>query len=81
MKPIVEIQSISRISSFNIYLSCTKIVCEYDKEIPQSQTAEKPMAMKEEPHNNHKTPGRQTKQSNQLSFPHQDDCKTRMDIK
>ena len=34
-----------------------------------------------EPHNNHKTPGRQTKQSNQLSLPHQDDCKTRMDIK
>ena len=29
----------------------------------------------EEPHNNHKTPGRQTKQSNQLSLPHQDDCK------
>ena len=28
----------------------------------------------EEPHNNHETPGRQTKQSNQLSLPHQDDC-------
>ena len=36
---------------------------------------------KEELYNNHKTPGRQTKQSNQLSLPHQDDCKTRMDIK
>ena len=36
---------------------------------------------KEEPHNNHETPGRQTKQSNQLSLLHQDDCKTRMDIK
>ena len=36
---------------------------------------------KEEPHNNHETPGRQTKQSNQLSLAHQDDCKTRMDIK
>ena len=35
----------------------------------------------EEPHNNHDTQGRQTKQSNQLSLPHQDDCKTRMDIK
>ena len=32
-------------------------------------------------HNNHETPGRQTKQSNQLSLPHQDDCKTRRDIK
>ena len=27
----------------------------------------------EEPHNNHKTPGRQTKQSNQPSVPHRDD--------
>ena len=35
----------------------------------------------EAPHNNHETPGRQTKQSNQLSLPHQDDCKARMDIK
>ena len=32
-------------------------------------------------HINHQKPGRQTKQSNQLSLPHQDDCKTRMDIK
>ena len=36
---------------------------------------------KEEPHNNHEIPGRQTKQSNQLSLPHQDDCKIIMDIK
>ena len=35
----------------------------------------------EEPHNNHETPGRQTKQSNQLSLTHQGECKTRMDIK
>ena len=35
----------------------------------------------EEPHNNHETPGRQTKQSSQLSLPDQDDCKTRMDTK
>ena len=35
----------------------------------------------EEPQNNHETPGRHTKQSNQLSLPHQDDCKTRRDIK
>ena len=34
---------------------------------------------KEEPrnNNNHNTPGKQTKQSNQLCFLHQDDCKTR----
>ena len=36
---------------------------------------------KEQPHNNHETPGRQTKQSNQLSLPSQDDCKTRSHIK
>ena len=35
----------------------------------------------EEPLNHHETPGRQIKQSNQLSLPHQDDCNTRMDIK
>ena len=35
----------------------------------------------EELHNNHKTLGRQTKQRNKLSLPHQDDWKTRMDIK
>ena len=35
----------------------------------------------EELHNNHETTGRQTKQINQLSLPHQDDCKTRRDIK
>ena len=31
--------------------------------------------------NHHETPGRQIKQSNQLSLPHQDDCNTRKDIK
>ena len=35
----------------------------------------------EEPPNHHETPGRQIKQSNQLSLLHQDDCNTRMDIK
>ena len=32
-------------------------------------------------YNNHETPGRQTKERNKLSRPHQDDCKARMDIK
>ena len=36
----------------------------YDQEIPLSQTAFKPWHREEEPHNNHETPGRQTKQSN-----------------
>ena len=40
-----------------------------------------PRYRKEEPHNNHETPGRQTKQSIKPSLPHQDDCKTRRDIK
>ena len=40
-----------------------------------------PQYCDEEPHNNHETPGRQTKQSNQLSLPQQDDFKTRRDIK
>ena len=54
---------------------------EYDQEIAQSQTADKPWYRNEEPHNNYKTPGRHTKQSNKLSHPCQDDCKTKMDIK
>ena len=29
----------------------------------------------------HETPGRQIKQNNQLSLPHQDDCNTRIDTK
>ena len=40
-----------------------------------------PCHREEEPLNHHETPGRQIKQSNQLSLPHQDDCNTRMDIK
>ena len=56
-----------------------KIVSEYDQEIPQSQTADKPVAPQGKPLNHHKTPGRQIKQSNQLPLPHQDDCNTRMD--
>ena len=56
-----------------------KIVSEYDQEIPQSQTADNlvaPRGRAAQP-----SPGRQIKQSNQLSLPHQDDCNTRMDIK
>ena len=51
-----------------------KKVSEYNQEIPQSQTTGRAF-------NHHETPGRQIKQSNQLSLPHQDDCNTRMDIK
>ena len=58
-----------------------KIVNEYDQEIPQSQTADTPWYREEEPLNHHETPGRQIKQSNQLSLPHQDNCNARMDTK
>ena len=41
-----------------------------------------PWHREEEPLNHHhETPGRQIKQGNQLSLPHQDDCNTRIDIK
>ena len=58
-----------------------KQVSEHDQEIPQSELQRNPWHSKEEPNNNHETLERQTKQSNQLSLPHQDDCKTRIDIK
>ena len=64
----------------NNYVTRQKIVSEYDQEIPQSQIADNPVAPEEELLNHHETPGRQIKQSNQLSLPHQDDCNTRMDI-
>ena len=71
----------SHIHIDTISMGLLKIVSEYDQEIPQSQTTENPWHGEEEPLNHHKTPGRQIKQSNQLSLPHQDDCNTRMDIK
>ena len=43
-----------------------KYSSEYNQEIPQSQTTDKPIAREKEPHDNHETPGRQTKQSNNL---------------
>ena len=49
---------------------------EYDQEILQTNLWHR----KEEPQNNHETPGRQTKESNLLSLPYQDYCKTRMEV-
>ena len=40
-----------------------------------------PWHREEEPLKHHETPGRQIKQSNELSLGHQDDCNTIMDIK
>ena len=54
----------------------SKIVSEFDQELQTS-----PWHREEEPLNHHETPGRQIKQSNQLSLPHQGDCNTRTDIK
>ena len=59
-------------------IGSVKKISEYDQDIPQSQTADKPVA----PRGSHTTITRhqedQKKQSNQLS---DSDCKTRMDAK
>ena len=63
----------------------SKMVSEYDQEIPQSQTADKSMAPRggATQQSRYIRSGRQTKQSNKLSLslPNQDDCKTRNYIK
>ena len=53
------------------------MIRKYHNHKPQT----KPRHREEEQHPNHETPGRQTKLNIQLSLPHQDDCKTRMDTK
>ena len=63
---------------FETWFELAKIVSEYDQEIKPQTT---PWHLEEEPLNHHETSGRQIKQSNQLSFPHQDDYNARMDIK
>ena len=40
-----------------------------------------PRHCEEQPLNRREAPGKQIKQSNQLSIPNQHDCNTRMDIK
>ena len=62
-------------------LKIPKIVSEYDQEIPQSRTADNPVAPRGRAAQPSQDTRRQIKQSNQLSLPHQDDCNTRMDIK
>ena len=54
----------------------TKIVSEYDQEIPQLQTVALPGRAAQPSRDTR----RQIKQNNQHSLPHQDDCNTRMDI-
>ena len=48
-----------------------KIVSEYDQEIPQSQTADNPVASRGRAAQPSRDTGRQIKQSNQISLPHQ----------
>ena len=67
-------------SELRVRLVLLKIGSEYDQEIPQSQTADNPVAPRGRAAQPPRTPGRQIKQSNQFSLPHQDDCNTRMDI-
>ena len=52
------------------------MIRKYHNHKPQTATLHR----EEEQLNHHETAGRQIKQSNQLSLPHQDDCNTRMDI-
>ena len=53
------------------------MIRKYHNQKPQTN----PWHREEEPLNHHKTPGRQIKQSNQFTLPHQDNCNTGMDIK
>ena len=57
-------------------IKIVSMIRKYHNHKPQTT----PWHHEEELLNHHKTPGRQIKQSNQLSLPHQDDCNTRMDI-
>ena len=53
------------------------MIRKYHNHIPQTT----PWHREEEPLNHHEAPEKQIKQSNKLSLPHQDDCKTKMGIK
>ena len=68
------------IKFYKIYIFKAKIVSmirKYHNHKPQTTLWHR----EEEPLNHHDSPGRQIKQSNQLSLPHQDDCNTRTDTK
>ena len=51
----------------NLSVTPREIVSEYDQVKPQSQTAANPWHREKVSHNTQETPGKQTKQSNQLS--------------
>ena len=64
-----------------VNLETAKIVSEYDQEISQSGTADNPMAPRGKAAQPSRDTRKQSKQSNQLSHPNQDDCNTRIYIK
>ena len=57
-----------RLGIYNVGRNVTKIVSENDQEIPQSKPQTTLWHLEEEPLNHRRTPGRQIKQSNQLSL-------------
>ena len=69
-KKTLEVRSKGQNSTFSQHGQ--KKVSEYDQEISQSQPQTTPWHRDEEPLNHHETTGKQIKQSNQLSLPHQD---------
>ena len=64
-----------------IFVGLSKIVVSMIRKYHNHKLQTSPWHREEEPLNHHETPGRQIKQSNQLSLPHLDDCNTRMDMK
>ena len=59
----------------------SKIVSEYDQEIPQSQTADNPVVPRGRAAQPSQDTRKLSKATSSLSLPHQDDYNTRMDIK
>ena len=64
-----------------LHIFYRKIVSEYDQEYHNHKLQNNLWHRQEEPHNNHETLRRQTKQSKHLSLPNKEDCKSIMDIK
>ena len=77
LKPSSNRSVFKLIISDRALLKIVSMIRKYHNHKPQTT----PWHREEEPLNHHETPGRQIKQNNQLSLPHQDDCNTRMDIK
>ena len=68
---------VARVRRIELRRAVKSMIRKYHNHKPQTT----PWHREEEQLNHHETPGRQIKQSNQLSLPRQDDCNTTMDIK